>query len=140
MRPATAGDAILRLMMTAIVDAVEELWRPEWGAMSWHLKGFTRDGPRCEAKVARKAVENQLLALLYEKMRMCEVVPEGVTSPESVKIKASLMECLFAELYEVEGDYAGLAELLLVCMVQALIFLAIYDVETNRSLLPHLGR
>ena len=87
-------------------------------------------------------MEKKNLALLYEKMAMCEA-PEmraGESGPESMGTKASKMECLFAKLYEVEGEYAELAELLLVCMVQALILLLINDVERNRSLLPYIER
>ena len=57
-------------------------------------------------------------------------------------MKASIMECLFATLYEVadEDEKNKLAELLIVCMEEALIFFGLYDVKENRSLLPYLSR
>ena len=145
MRPATAGDAILRLVITATVDAIAELWQVDWGTTSWFLNGCIREGPLCETKLARKAAENENLALLFDKMCISDVVNadlmlEGVSEHECFKIKASIMECLFANLYDVEGESGKLAELLIVCMVEALIFFAIYDVEKNRSLLPYLAR
>ena len=145
MRPATAGDAILRLVITATVDAIADLWQVDWGTTSWFLNGCIREGPLCETKLARKAAENENLALLFDKMCISDVVNadlmlEGVSEHECFKIKASIMECLFANLYDVEGESGKLAELLIVCMVEALIFFAIYDVKKNRSLLPYLAR
>ena len=147
MRPATAGDAILRLVITATVDAIADLWQLEWGTTSWFLKGCIRDGPLCEAKLARKAAENENLALLFDKMRISEVIHadlmlEEVSNRACIRKKASIMECLFATLYEVaDGDEKKkLAELVIVCMVEALIFFAMYDVKEDRSLLPYLAR
>ena len=145
MRPATAGDAILRLVLTAIVDAIADLWQHDWGTTSWFLNGCIRDGPLCETKLARKAAENENLALLFDKMCISEVVkadlmPEGISEHECFKIKGSIMECLFANLYDIEDENGKLAELLIVCMVEALIFFAIYDVKKNRSFLPYLAR
>ena len=109
MRPATAGDAILRLVITATLDAIAEFWQLEWGMTSWFLKGFIRDGALCEAKLARKAAENENLALLFDKMRVSEVINaelmlEELSKRECIRKKASIMECLFANLYEVADE------------------------------------
>ena len=104
MRPATAGDAILRLVITATVDAIAELWQVDWGTTSWFLNGCIREGPLCETKLARKAAENENLALLFDKMCISDVVNadwmlEGISEHECFKIKASIMECLFAGIH-----------------------------------------
>ena len=147
LRPGTAGDAILRLLATAVVDAIADVWRrdPWTNGRSWFRKGFNRDGPKCECEVARQATKNKNLGLLFDKMRVVELLPGRVKLDDGApvmtqKTKGDIMECLIFQLYETEGEYRRLAELLLACMVQALVFFAMYDIEEKRSLLPFLSR
>ena len=147
LRPATAGDAILRLLTTAVVDAIADVWRrnPDTNEMSWFVKGFTREGSLCESEVARQAQSNKNLALLFDKMRVGELLSgkvklDGWGPERTQKIKGGIMECLIFQLYETTGECTRLAEFLFACMVQALVFFVLYDIEEKRSLLPFLAR
>ena len=64
---ATAGDAILRLLATVVADAIDAVWKRQ----GTHASIFGRDGPKCEAKAATRAVKNKHLALLLDKMGLC---------------------------------------------------------------------
>ena len=53
--------------------------------------------------------------------------------------KGNIMEYLVVKLYETRGGNARLAELVLACMIQCLIWFAIYDTRRKTSLVPFLS-
>ena len=67
LRLPTAGDAILRLITTVVVDAIDAVWKRQGTPVSI----FGRDGPLCEAKAATRAVKNRHLAVLFDKLGLC---------------------------------------------------------------------
>ena len=131
----TAGDAILPLLATVVVDAIDA----DWERQSIRLPIFIRDGPSCEAKAAKEAVQNEYLAILFDKMGVGSWVTVD-SSKLNEHEKANIMEYLVVRLYETKGGNARLAELVLACIVQRLIWFAIYDIRSKRSRVPYLSR
>ena len=132
---ATAGDAILRLLATVVVDAIDAVWKRQGTPVSI----FGRDGPKCEAKAATRAVKNKHLALLFDNMGLCLWYPMDSSSlPEHEK--GTIVEYLIVKLYESRGSNKRLSELVLVCMTQCLIWLAIYDIQRKKNLVPFIAR
>ena len=136
LRYATVGDAILRLLATAVVDAIADAWKRSGLRVPCC---FLRDGAACESTVAKEAVRNERLALLFDKMCLGSVL-FLTHSRLSCHTKADIMEYIFAKLYETEDENVRLAELLLACMIQTLVFFTIYDIKAKRCLLPYLSR
>ena len=117
-----------------VVDAIDA----DWERQGVRLSIFIRDGPSCEAKAATEAVKNEFPAILFDKMGVDSWAPV-----ESSKLneheKGSIMEYLVVRLYETKGGNARLAELVLACLIQSLIWFAIYDIRRKRSLVPFLA-
>ena len=132
---ATAGDAILRLLATVVVDAIDVVWKRQDTPCSI----FGREGPKCEAKAATRAVKNKHLAVLFDKMGVYLWYPMD-SSNLSEKDKGTIMEYLIAKLYEVRGVKKRLSELVLVCMTQCTIWFAIYDTRRKKNLVPLIFR
>ena len=130
----TAGDAILRLLATVVVGAIDVAWKRQNTPVSI----FGREGT-CEAKAATRAVKNKHLAVLFDKMGLCVWCPMN-SSNLSEKEKGDIMEYLIAKLYESRGSNKRLSELVLACMTQCLIFFAIYDIQRKKNLVPFIAR
>ena len=135
MLVSTAGDAILRLLSAVVVEAIDA----DWERHKIRLSIIIRDGPPCEAKAATEAVKNEFLAILFDKMGVDSWVPVECSKLNEHE-KGSVMEYLVVELYETKGGNARLAELAFACMIQSLIWFAIYDIRRKRSLVPFLSR
>ena len=118
-----------------VVDAIDA----DWERQNTRLSIFIRDGPSCEAKAATEAVKNELLAILFDKIGVDSLVPVD-SSKLNEHEKGNIMEYLVVKLYETKGGNARLAELVLACMIQSLIWFAIYDIRRKRSLVPFLSR
>ena len=54
--------------------------------------------------------------------------------------KGGKVEYLVVKLYEVRGRNKRLAELVLACMTQCLIWFAIYDIQRKKNLVPLIAR
>ena len=91
----TAGDAILRLLSAVVVDAIDA----DWERHNIRLSIFIRDGPSCEAKAAKEAVQDEYLAILFDKMGVGSWVPVD-SSKLNEHEKANIMEYLVVRLYE----------------------------------------
>ena len=135
MRLPTAGDAILRLITTVVVDAIDAVWKRQGTPVSI----FGRDGPLCEAKAATRAVKNKHLAVLFDKMDLCLWYPMD-SRHLSERGKGTIVEYLVVKLYETRGGNTRLAELILACMIQCLVWFAIYDIQKKRSRIPLIDR
>ena len=83
----TAGDAILRLLATVVVDAIDVAWKRQKTPVSI----FGREGPSCEAKAATRAVQNKHLAVLFDKIGLCVWCPMN-TSNLSEKEQGNIVE------------------------------------------------
>ena len=118
-----------------VVDAIDA----DWERQGIRLQIFIRDGPSCEAKAAKEAVQDEYLAILFDKMGVGSWVPVD-SSKLNEHEQANIMEYLVVKLYETKGGNARLAELVLACLIQSLIWFAIYDIRRKRSLVPFLSR
>ena len=54
--------------------------------------------------------------------------------------KGTIVEYLVVKLYEIRGGNTRLAELVLACMIQCLVWFAIYDIQKKRSRIPFIDR
>ena len=66
------------------------------------------------------------------------IIPEVLCLDQHAK--GTIIECLVARLYETEGANTRLAELMLACMIQSLVWFTIYDIESKRSQVWRLSR
>ena len=136
LRIATAGDAVLRCLATVFADDFKSQW-DEDGIKTPFI--FKRDGFACEGQVARRAVQNRLLASLFDHMQLSSFLIDPPVKMSN-RQKGTILEYLIARLYEIRGDDARLAELLLSCLTQVLLWLAICDIELDRRFLTPLHR
>ena len=125
----------MRLLATVVVDAIDVVWKRQDTPCSI----FGREGPKCEAKAATRAVKNRHLAVLFDNMGVYLWYPMD-SSNLSEKDKGTIMEYLIAKLYEVRGVKKRLSELVLVCMTQCTIWFAIYDTRRKKNLVPLISR
>ena len=111
-----------------------------FGSVKKHLfRSLAVTVQNCEAKAATRSVKNKHLALLFDKMGLCLWYPMDSSSlPEHEK--GTIVEYLVVKLYETRGRNKSLAELILACMTQCLIWFAIYDIQRKRSLVPFIAR
>ena len=135
VRVPPAGDAILRLLATVVVDAIDVAWKRQNTPVSI----FGRDGPLCEAKAATRSVKNKRLAVLFDKLDLCSWYPMD-SRHLSERGKGTIVEYLVVKLYEIRGGNTRLAELVLACMIQCLVWFAIYDIQKKRSQIPFILR